>query len=358
MFQRTAAFVCAFCLACIFAVDAHAGDIASAWSAPPTVSVIKIDKTFRDGSVTLSGTLYMPVTDHKVSAIIAFQAASTSTRDLPLFRHLKQMLPSLGVAVLIFDRRGSGKSGGTPADGNYEALADDGIAALHMLAHDSHIDARKIGFWGLSQGGWISLLAASRCSQAAFAISISAPMVTPDVQMVFAVQNILRIDGYPQGDIDLATHAREAVDKFERGQLDRATAQKRLDAVISKPWFPFIYMDKTFHDPAQSGWAKEERQDPLKWLAKDKLPTLILYGAKDPWVPVKTSVARIEARAAQLPNISLRVLADADHDMMLSATPMEQVDPQNLTAQAPEDPEYFAVLAAWLTAHGIAQAPR
>ena len=60
-------------------------------------------------------------------------------------------------------------------------------------------------------------------------------MVTPDVQMKFAVTNILRIKGYSQADIDLAIAARTGVDDFMRGRLDRATAQARLDAAASKP---------------------------------------------------------------------------------------------------------------------------
>lgn len=31
-------------------------------------------------------------------------------RELPLYQHLKEMLPALGIAVFIYDRRGSGKS--------------------------------------------------------------------------------------------------------------------------------------------------------------------------------------------------------------------------------------------------------
>ena len=39
-------------------------------------------------------------------------------------------------------------------------------------------------------------------------------MVTPDVQMNFAIAKILRIKGYSQADIDLAVAARTAADEF------------------------------------------------------------------------------------------------------------------------------------------------
>ncbi len=39
-----------------------------------------------------------------------------------------------------------------------------------------------IGFWDLSQGGWIALLAASRCPEAAFAIALSGGGLSPAEQ--------------------------------------------------------------------------------------------------------------------------------------------------------------------------------
>ncbi|AIY40879.1 hypothetical protein LT85_1721 [Collimonas arenae] len=327
------------------------------WSAPASTTVTVSEKHFNNGQVELSGTLYAPQATGKVPAVVVLHAASVATRDLALYRHLIQALPPLGIAVFVYDRRGSGKSGGTLADSDYNVLADDGIAAQRMLAHDARIDPGRIGFWGLSQGGWLSLLAAARSPQTAFAISISAPLTTPDVQMNFAVANILRIKGYTQADVDMAVAARTAVDEFERGKLDRVTAQARLDAVVGKPWFGLIYLDKTFKDPDTSRWAKEMAHDPLKTLDAVRAPALIMYGANDPWVPAKLSADILRKNASKYPNIHTAVIAGADHDMMLSASPESQVDPKALSVQAPEAPEYFSLMAAWLTEKGFARVP-
>jgi pimeloyl-ACP methyl ester carboxylesterase len=325
-----------------------------AWSAAPTTSVIAVEQKFNNGPITLSGTLYLPVSAEKVPAVVAFHSSASDTRDLALYRHLKEMLPPLGVAVFVYDRRGSGRSGGTPAHGDYEVLADDGIAAERMLAKDPRIDARRIGFWGLSQGGWLSLLAASRFPDTAFVLSVSGPMTTPDVQMNFAVANILRIKGFPPSEIDTAIAARKAVDDFARAELDRATAQKRLDVALGRSWFDLIYLDRTLSDVSVSSWAQEIRHDPLEWLKRVRAPALILYGADDPWVPVNTSVQALRAQAAQHPNITVAIVAGADHDMSLSTSLEAQIDPAKLSDQAPDSPEYFALMASWLTAHGFA----
>ncbi len=337
--------------------EAVATSASPPWSAESSTVVDAQERTFQSAGVTLSGTLYVPKVEGRIPAVIVFHAASSPTRDNPLYVHLAEMLPPLGIAVFVFDRRGSGKSGGTIENTDYTTLADDGISAQRMLAQDTRIDARRIGFWGLSQGGWLSLLAASRSPQAAFAIAISAPMTTPDVQMNFAVANILRIKGYSQSDVDQAIATRSAVDDFLRGRRDRASTQRMLDAATIKPWFVHTYLDKTFRDPDQSGWAKEMRHDPLATLAAVKQPTLVVYGSADPWVPVQISIERLRARSAQHPNVEVAVVAGADHAMATSVPVADQIDPLLSAREAPQSAAYFGVLGAWLAKRGLARIP-
>ena len=54
----------------------------------------------------------------------------------------------MGVAVLVYDRRGSGDSTGTLNGIDYKTLADDAIAGQSGLAKLPRIDAKRIGFWG------------------------------------------------------------------------------------------------------------------------------------------------------------------------------------------------------------------
>jgi hypothetical protein len=327
-----------------------------AWSAPASASVVKIEESFSNAGARLSGTLYAPSGRGKVPAVVVFHGASDPSRDAPLYRHLIQMLPPLGVAVLVFDRRGTGKSTGAGNNGDFNTLADDGVAAQRMLARDPRIDARRIGFWGLSQGGWLALLAGARSPDAAFVVSVSAPLTRADVQMNFAIANILRIKGYGQADIDQAVAARTAVDDFERGKLDRATAQAHVDAAAKEPWFGLIYLGKTFHDPVQSDWARQMKNDPLKTLDAVKAPTLILYGSADPWVPVAVSAKILRASAARRPNVTTAVVAGADHEMSVTTPPLAQIAPATNSERAPDSPEYFARLAAWMTAQDLTRA--
>lgn len=324
-----------------------------AWSATATTRVLSEDKKFDSAGARLAGTLTLPYSNRKVPAVVVLHGASSPLRNEVLYDHLKKMLPPLGIAVFAYDRRGTGESNGDAKGNGFDLLADDGIAAAQMLARDPRIDSSRIGFWGLSQGGWLSLLAASRYQPTAFAISVSAPMVTPDAQMNFAVANILRIKGFSQVDIDLAISARTGVDDFMRGKLDRQTAQTRLDAISDKPWFEFTYLSKTFNDPDKSGWAKEIRHDPLASIANVAAPALVIFGSGDPWVPATLSMNRLANFTASHRNFEAVVVDDADHSMMTSATPEQQVDPAFFPRQAPDSAEYFGRLAAWLQKQGL-----
>lgn len=326
------------------------------WSAPASTQIVAEDIAFRNGETPLSGTLHLPKGGRALAAVVLTHGASSPLRSSPLYRHLKDMLPPLGIAVFAYDRRGSGQSGGDLKASDYALLADDALAALRRLKADPRIDPKRVGLWGLSQGGWLSLLAAARApGEAAFVVSISAPVVTPDVQMAFFSTNALRVNGYAQSEIDEMLAARKAVDDYMRGTGDRADAQRRIDAIKTRPWFKLIYMGGTVGDRETSRWRKEIEHDPLQSLNGLKVPTLILYGAADPAVPVAASVERLTAVKNQLPNLRVAVIAGADHSMQLSVSPKDQMDPSRADDGAPESAEYFARLTAWLAAQGIAR---
>lgn len=322
------------------------------WSAP-TAQIERSDVSFASGAARLSGTLYLPASRTRSPVVVVYHGASDALRTAPLYSHLVQMLPPLGIGVFVYDRRGSGSSTGPSAGGSYAMLADDGIAARRALSKLPSVDPQRVGYWGLSQGGWLAALAAERDPDCAFAISISAPMATADVQMRFAVANILRIRGYDQRAINLAVGARLAVDQFMRGEVDRPTAQRRLNAAASQPWFGLTYMSKTFSDPEKSDWAAEMRNDPMAVVDRVRKPLLMVYGSEDPWVPVSASLQRLTATGRSRRTIDVHVIAGADHAMMTSASPLTQVDPAAMAHQAPEAPEYFAVMTRWLLSIGI-----
>lgn len=356
--RRVGALAWTMTLFLTFASSAPAASrdlVSPPWSANPSTTVSTEEVTFRSGGATLSGTLHLPAGRRGLGAVVVTHTASKPLRDTPLYRHLTEMLPALGIAVLTYDRRGSGKSAGTLKDSDYAMLADDAIAASQVLKGDARVDPKRIGIWGLSQGGWLSLLAASRSPDVRFVVSIAAPVVSPDVQMMYRSENYMRIIGRSSAEIERMKSARKAVDDYMRGTGSRTVAQKLVDAIKSEPWFEQIYLGKVVGDRSSSRWRKEIEYDPLPTLDEVSVPSLVLFGSRDPVVPVAASVARISSKPRS--NITVRVIAGADHHMATTMTAAAQMDPAQTEHVQPEAAEYVTTMASWLTQQGIARAP-
>lgn len=78
------------------------------------------------------------------------------------------------------------------------------------------------------------------------------------------------------------------------------------------------------------------------------MPTLVIFGQADPWVPVGTSLAALRSRSTDFPQVTIRIIDGADHAMMLGVPPAQQVDTKFATQAAPNAPAYFPQIGAWL----------
>jgi hypothetical protein len=333
---------------------------AETWHVPGSPIVITQPVVFTHAGATLRGTLYRPQSSRAVPAVVVLHGAEVGTADAALYRHLRDGLPAIGIAVLVFDRRGSGKSTGSLSDVSYELLADDAIAGARAISKLPPIDPNRIGYWGLSQGGWLSVLAAKRDPRAAFAVAVSAPLVTPETQMEFAMSNKLHVLGYGSGDVAAMIAARQAWTGYLRGQVPREQAVKALAAIDRKPWFDLMYMPShagLTTDPATSSYRKEMDEDPLATVSSVRVPLLLVFGGADPWIPVATTLRRLKTLTPSHPNIAYAVVAGANHDMAFDPHEAMAADAEALAAAAPQAPAYFMLLASWLERHAIADSP-
>src|SRR6266852_2074985 len=321
------------------------------WHVEGNPRVLSQEVRFANGNANLVGTVYLPANGDHLPAVVSLHGASNATRPDALYRHLREGLPAMGVAVLIYDRRGSGASSGTPTGIDYETLADDAIAGKNALAKLPRIDPKRIGFWGLSQGGWLAVLAASRDKTAALAISVSAPLVTPEKQMEFATANLLTVRGYSRGDIERMLAARKTWIAYLRRKASRAAAVDALRDAEAQPWFDLGFLPRASNltmDPEHSSSRKETDYDPIPAIRRVKVPMLFIYGGADPWVPVEQSVKQLENISKQQPNIRYAVIADANHEMMFQANEKMEFGPKALSETAPHAPAYFMLLGSWL----------
>jgi fermentation-respiration switch protein FrsA (DUF1100 family) len=265
--------------------------------------------TFRSGDAHLAGSLMLPPGPGPHAAIAFVTGSGPTTRGyLP---DLQALLLRGGLAVLAYDKRGIGKSGGfypgeSPTDITLDTLARDAAAAVRFLLRQPEIDPARVGFAGHSQAGWIMPIAAGMERRARFMISFSGPAVTTDETDVYQ---------------DLAGV----------GDTPPTGTPAEIDAAVRK------------HGP--SGF------DPLPSIRRARIPMLLIYGALDMQVPTRLSVRRLRPLAADRSrDLTVVVYPKANHALVETAT--------GLTSEMLRSdrfaPGLFPAVTAWIRRHGLA----
>ena len=99
---------------------------------------------FRNGDVTLAGSLFVPHGPGPHPAIAMAHGSGISTAADS--SGMRTSSPRCGVAALVYDKRGTGASTGTyRVMGSYRSLAGDLLAGVEHLKARTDIDARRIG---------------------------------------------------------------------------------------------------------------------------------------------------------------------------------------------------------------------
>ncbi|MDQ3938665.1 MAG: alpha/beta fold hydrolase [Chloroflexota bacterium] len=261
----------------------------------------------RDGAM-LAGS-YSPAGE---TAIVALHGAAQGTRDHFLYRRLHAVLPSIGVGVVTFDRRGEGESTGTPSRGRFELQADDALAVVE------EVGASRVGLWGFSQGAWIAPLAA-RSEHIDFLVLIASTGVTPAQQMMYATAEQLQRAGYDDAVVGEALTLRERFAESVRGDRhgEEAEVAAALQQATNRQWWPLAFLPSRLPSPEERRrWIEEMEFQPEPVFCGVRIPTLLFYGADDAWTPVQASIDAW--RRARGSDVDIVVVADAGHDLTLS----------------------------------------
>jgi uncharacterized protein len=277
-------------------------------SSASRVRLRQLEVRFRSGDAMLSGTLTVPAGGGR-HAGVAFVHGSGETERAYL-PDLQALLVRHGVAVLAYDKRGIGQSGGqysgeSPTASSIDTLARDAAAAARFLATQPEIDPARVGLAGHSQAGWIMPLAGSRESAIHFLVIFSGPAVTADENDLY--QTLAGEGDRPQSLTD--------------ADLDAQVLARGPSGV-----------------------------DPIPWIRKLKQPVLWVYGGLDKIVPPRLSERLLEPIAAE-PGRDFTVLdfPHANHALVETKTGLTS----EMLRSATFAPGLFPQVGAWLKAHGL-----
>lgn len=231
---------------------------------------------------TLVGTILKP--DHPFAALVIVHGSGQEKRMM----EFATLLANNGIAVLTYDKRGVGESGGIYAgpevgtnnvdSTNLNLLSLDASVAANTLLANLPTKHIPLGLIGASQAGWIIPLAAKKNSNVRFMVIFSGALVT--------VREQFRFQFYTQGNSHFwDTHTEEDARKHIFNDADR-----------------YQFIDT----------------DPCDVLSKLSIPGLWIYGGKDIQVPVKLSIEHFNTLKSKNKLFEYKLFPDLGHNTAFS----------------------------------------
>ena len=296
-----------------------------------------------NGGITLAGTLTRPKTGKPFGAVILLQGSGPVNRDEEAFgwkpfQVLADHLTRNGLAVLRFDSRGVGGSGGTAYQYDLNDVASDALAAVRYLKSRADIDHRRIGLCGHSQGGIVAPLCAAQSDDVSFIICLSGTGLPGDVIFFAQQRAVSRTEGTTEAEWQEALGHLQKFVGLIRARAERADLEPVVRAIISKQ------IDNQTKGK-DSGVEKKSSEleskvdciltgyntpwfcsfldyDPRPALAKVKCPVLLVFGELDLQVPAEENrQAMVQALLKGSHNdFSIKTFPGANHLFQTAVT--------------------------------------
>ncbi len=280
--------------------------------------------------VTLSGTLSVPEETAAYAAVVLIAGNGRNNRDAEFQNHkpfltITDYLVQHKIAVLRFDKRGVGQSGGNFDTATSADFAADAEAAFDYLLTRKEIDHGKIGLIGHSEGALLASMIAARNHNVAFIVLLAGPGLPGDELLLLQQESIAKAKGTSAAEIEKSrdlnrkafaivkqytdpdqlklkmTAYIEAISKNDPDKPESMTQQQYVDAQVNRivsPWMVSFL-----------------RYDPAVALQKVTCPVLALNGSKDLQVPPQQNLAAIKAAFAKSGNkqVTLKELPGLNH---------------------------------------------
>jgi pimeloyl-ACP methyl ester carboxylesterase len=285
--------------------------------------------TFHSHDLALAGRLLMPTGSSKVPVVVLVHGSEQSSAlD---FQQLQRILPAYGVGVFVYDKRGTGLSGGTYTQ-DFSLLADDVVAAMREARHLAGSRLTRIGYWGGSQGGWVAPLAANRAPVdfvvVAFGLAVS---VIDEDQQEVAME--MREEGHSPAEIAQALEVAGAAETVIASHFTDGFSE--FDAVRAKyrgaSWYKDLHGNYTYlllpYTEAQLrelagtelsfSMSTPFHYDPMPALRAATAPQLWILGGEDYQAPSTETRLRLDALIAAGRPFTVAYYPKAEHGITL-----------------------------------------
>jgi pimeloyl-ACP methyl ester carboxylesterase len=306
---------------------------------------------FVSNGITLAGRLVEPPGGKERPAVVLVQGSlDTPSLDREPWQWI---LPSAGISVFVYDKRGTGASEGIYTQ-DFVALADDAAAAVVQARRVGGGRITRLGLQGLSQGGWVAPLAATQVRVDFLEIGYGV-VGTPIEQDQWQVAYELTEKGFGA---DILAKARElteetariAASNFQRDLSELHAIQARYRGQSWITQFEGQYSGELLRGEVAT--AREEspaviwHYDAESVLRKLSIPQLWIMAADDSLAPSGPTIARLQRLQADGLPIQIAVFPDTDHGIRNF-----NVHPDGSRERAQYAAGYFSLQIDWIKGH-------
>ena len=316
-------------------------------SGPPPFS--QEDVEFGSGEADLVGTLMLPEGEGPHPAVVLLHGSGRLGRHSWTYRSWADGLVRIGLAVLFYDKRGVGASGGEDGAG-LRQLADDGIAAVEYLRGRPEVDPQRVGLMGSSQGAWVAEQVAADLDNIAFLFLVSAAGSTPRDQQMQMIEYGMRVDGRSEEEIeDALTYMGLYFYVVRTGRgwpllLQEALARARAE---NDTWGQYVNQPDSEGDLAW--WREAHAFQPAEVVRDLDVPVLLLYGGADWITPPVENADRLRSLFPSPETVVVRVFPEADHRLEVDPG----TDAEGIWHWFRIAPGVWETVAEWLEEYGL-----
>ena len=320
----------------------------------------------RKDSIVLAGTLTLPDKKGRYPAVILISGSGSQNRDEEIMGHkpflvLADHLTRHGIAVLRFDDRGAGDSGGDAKNATTLDFADDVMAAVSYLNTRKEIDKMHIGLIGHSEGGMIAPIVANRINKIDFIVLMAAPGVRGAELLMQQQAAISRAMGMTDEYIAKTESINKKLYELILEIRDIDALKKELKAYL-KEVLPGLTGTETIQGMSIDEYADMQvkqltspwmlyfiRYDPVPVLENVKCPVLAINGSKDLQVsPENLDAIRKALERGGNSDVIVKELPGLNHLFQECQTGLPA---EYSTIEQTFSPEALDVITNWILQH-------
>lgn len=317
------------------------------------------DITFKNekAGVTLAGTYTVPADMGPFPAVVLLTGSGPEDRNETILGHqpfavLADYLTRRGLAVLRFDDRGVGQSGGTLAGTTSADYTADAQAALAWLRAQPGIVKNRVGLLGHSQGGTAAIGAATQPGGPDFLVLLAAPALPGDELIVQQSLALARLQTTSAAQLAATEQAQWAMTRIVQQTADNAKARAQLLALYNPAGDPRVaaQLEPQLVAALSADYRHLLADRPAATLPNVRCPVLALGGSKDVQVPAAANLAATAAalKAGGNRDVTVTELPGLNHLFQTAATgsPGEYGTTEETFA-----PGALQKIGDWLAAH-------